>query len=87
MTLDPRSDDVDPDGVHLFVPMQLARVTRCGVCNRPRGATLHLDRCPTCATPLDLNERCPAGCLDHLDLDPDHVDRPTSTDRFGRRNR
>lgn len=72
---------------HLFVPMQLARLRRCGECGAPRSAVVHLTRCPDCDRPLDLNDRCPAGCLDHLDLDPDHVDRPTSLDRFGRRNR
>lgn len=87
MNLDPLADDVDPDAPHLFVPMQLQRAIRCGVCNRPQHSTLHLERCPTCDRPLNLIARCPAGCLDYLDLDRDHVSPPTSRDRFGGRNR
>lgn len=50
-------------------------------------ATDHPKPCPDCGLALDVNARCGAGCLDHLDADPDHRDRPTSLDRFGRRNR
>lgn len=76
---------------HPFVPMQLPRMLKCAECGQPRHATIHLvpsgERCPECDQPLNLIDRCPAGCLDYLDRDPDHVSPPTSRDRFGGRNR
>lgn len=48
---------------------------------------IEANRCPECGTTL-VDRRCPAGrgCTDDIDLDP-RPDRPTSTDRFGNRNR
>lgn len=91
-TFDPDEPDVvDPDRPHPYTPMQLARDRRCAECGRPKLAAQHVTDvkvCPDCGRSLNRLDRCPAGCLDHLDdeyLDPAPI--ITSRNRFGGRNR